>query len=112
MSVTTQELLKKAAVVAGINYHHIDNSGVWWSPSHIDDRVYCWNPLKSQFENDALAAQFGIKAQFEEGLDQAIAFDLEDRAFRVYGSECEHNKEEAVRRAVVLAVIHEDKVHA
>jgi hypothetical protein len=103
----TLGMLKQAAIAAEINYHHIDQSGVWWRRSHMSESVYCWNPLGDQKTNDALAAQFGITVHFDSSLGLAAAADLQGRVFRIGTDLCAFESEAALRRAVVYAVAHQ-----
>lgn len=54
---TDRELLGLAAKAAGINFHHIDDDGVWWRSSHMSESVYKWNPLT----NDGDALRLAVK---------------------------------------------------
>jgi hypothetical protein len=60
-------MLELAAKAAGINFHHIDDRGVWWSTSHMDERVRCWNPLTNSADALELAVKLRLNILWNGG---------------------------------------------
>jgi hypothetical protein len=75
---TDRELLIFAAKAAGINYHCIDDKGLWWSPSPSYGRIsYRWNPLTDYGDALWLAVKLGTM-QLDDLIVQYSDLDFQD----------------------------------
>jgi hypothetical protein len=97
-------LLRKAAVVAGINHHHIDESGVWWATSHMSESVQCWNPLRDRDVAGTFARDHGITVRFDESQGAAFASAVTGIVYMASAAEF-GGRPAAECRAIVLAAV-------
>jgi len=97
-----KQMLELAAKAAGINFHHVDDAGVWWSNGHMDARVRKWNPLEDDGDALRLAAALHISVIQDEA--QRTATSYETYTFSVSVTEAwGSDARSATRRAIVRA---------
>jgi len=103
------EILKLAAAAAEVNFHYVDDGGVWYSRNHMSESVYRWDPIGDDDANDELARDFGIKSWYDEQSGHAVATDTKGRVFSLNTSYCNYDPASTRRLAVVFAVAHDAK---
>lgn len=91
-------MLELAARAAGINFHHIDDAGVWWRNGHMDERVRKWNPLT----DDGDALRLAAKLQMQVTIWNRAA-DARARGHDLIVQESAPDGIAATRRAIVRA---------
>lgn len=64
--MTDRELLEAAGKAIGLNYHHVDYSGLWWRHDHKAMANYCWNPISSLDDRYRLMQKLKISVDCQD----------------------------------------------
>lgn len=94
-----RELLEMAAKAAGINYHHIDEYGVWYRQCQSSCDTYKWNPLTDDGGALRLAVKLKMAIRIFDNISDAKPIGDYATAQEMNGGDpCS-----AIRRAIVRA---------